>query len=167
VDGHAERAGPPSHRAADPAHADYAEGLAGEAPAELVGRPPAAPPAGAQVALALAQPPRADQDQSHHQIGRILGQDVGRVGDRDAARLGRGQIDIVGAGAEISDQPKPIACLGDQPGVDPVANGGGKHVAAAHRLPQAGAVERRVGEVELRVEPRRQRPPRHCRGACG
>jgi hypothetical protein len=40
---------------------------------------------------------RDRHDQRHGQVGGVLGQDAGRVGDDDAARVGGGDVDIVDA----------------------------------------------------------------------
>ena len=55
-------------------------------------------------ALAFRQAPRHRQDQRHGHVGRVLGQDTWRVGDRDAPLAGGGQVDIVDTVAIIGDQ---------------------------------------------------------------
>ena len=69
-------------------------------PSMWVGRQPVHwPPA--QVALAFAGAARDHQEERHREVGRGVGQHVGRVGDRDAAGLGRLDVDVVEAHAEV------------------------------------------------------------------
>jgi len=94
VDREAEAARAPRHRRADPAHAENAQALAGDAVAEHPGRAPAQPLARVGDALALDQPPRHREDQRHGHVGGILGQHARRVRHGDAARIGGLDIDM-------------------------------------------------------------------------
>src|SRR5690606_32763413 len=85
VDRQAEAARAARHRLSDPPHADDAQALTPDAVAEHAGRAPAAPGTAAHEALAFGQAPRHRQDQPHGHVGRVLGEDAGRVGHGDAA----------------------------------------------------------------------------------
>jgi hypothetical protein len=161
MDFHAEGRGAAGERLADPAHADDGEALAGQRAAEKVGRPPAGPAALADKALSFAEPPQRHQDEGHGDVGGVLGKDVGRVGDCDAAGARRLEVDIVRADAVIGDQLQPRARALDQLGVEAVADIGDEDVAAAHRLGETRLVEGAALPVELgpeeRFEPRLHR----------
>ena len=89
------RAGPPPARCAPcPIRP---ERLAAHLGAEHVGRPPPGPRPGADVALPLAGAPRHHEQQRHRDVGRVVGQDVRRVGDGEAPRLGGLDVDVVEA----------------------------------------------------------------------
>ena len=101
---------------------------------------------------ALHHPARDGHDQAHGQVCGVFGQHARRVGDRDAAGGGGGDIDVVDAGAEIGDQLKPVARLGDHLRVDAVGDGGHQHVGPRHRRGQGVGRHRRVVGIELGVE---------------
>ena len=101
---------------------------------------------------ALGQPPRHGEDQRHGHVGGVLGQHAGRVGDDDAAVARRLEVDIVDAGAELSDQLQVRAGLAQHGTVDAVGDGRHQHIGGLGRLDQLLARERLVFEIEARVE---------------
>ena len=56
--------------------------------------------------LAFSGPARDHQQERHRGVGGGVGQDVGRIGDGQAAGLGRFGIDVVEADAEVGEQPR-------------------------------------------------------------
>ncbi len=155
VDGKPERAGAARHRLADAPHADDAQRLAADPVAEHPARAPAGPSARADQLLALRQPARDRHDQRHGHVGGILGQDARRVGDDDAARPRRAQVDMVHARAEIGDQPEPRAGGGEHARVDRVGDGRHQHVAVRDRVAQPRHIKRPIVAGQRRVEQRR------------
>ena len=153
VDRQAEGLGAARHRGADAAHADDAEPLAPDAPAEHPGRRPAGPFAVVgQCVGAFDQPARHGENQPHRHVGRVFGQHVRRVGDGDAFLAGRSDVDVVDAVAEIGDQLEVFAGSGDQRLVYPVGDGRHQHVGFLHRRRQLLARHRLVVDVQARVE---------------
>jgi hypothetical protein len=61
------------------------------------------PFSGAQIPVDLRQLPHRGDEEPHREIGHFLGQNVGRVGDHDAAPRRLGGVDAVVADAEIGN----------------------------------------------------------------
>ena len=150
-----ERPKPPALRAtAWPIrpHADDAEALAPDPVAQHGGGRPALPVAAAQQPLALGEPARHREDQRHGHVRRVLGQHPRRVGHQDAALPGRGEVDVIDAGAEARDQLEVRAGLADQVAVDGVRHRRHEHVGLGHGLRHRLAVERPIVLIESGVE---------------
>ena len=82
-------------------------------PSIQVGDQPAQAPSGI-ARCALDEAARHRENQRHGHVGRVLGEDAGRIGDGDGAAERRGDVDIVDAIAEIGDELHLLAGLGDQ-----------------------------------------------------
>jgi len=153
VDLQPEGLGPPCHGSPDAAHADDAEALAPDAAAEHPGGRPAGPAVvGADDLRTLDEAPCHRHDEGHGHVGGILGQNARRIGDRDAARQGGLDIDVVDASAEIGDQFQLIAGLVEDGLVDAVGDGWNQHLGRLRRLDQFGLAHGLVVCVETRVE---------------
>jgi len=152
VDLQAERPGAAGDRLADPAHADDSQPLAGDTAAHHPGGRPAVEVSGLGDVGAFDDPAGHGHDQRHGQVSGVLGEDARGVGDGDAARVGGGDVDVIDARPEIGDQLQPGPGLFQQLGVEPVGNGGGEHVATAHRIGELRLGQRLVGEIQLGVE---------------
>ena len=98
-----ERAGHLRVAAADPAHADDADGGAAQLEPAVGGGVPALPAALAQVALGVAHPPAGRERQREGELGGRLGQDAGRVGHRHPALAAGVEVDVVVADREVRD----------------------------------------------------------------
>jgi hypothetical protein len=91
-------------------------------------------------------------DQRHGHIGGVFGQYFWRVGYRNAARMRRGDVDIVDAVAEIGDHAQlAVGILEDLLG-NHVVDGGHQHVSGADRIRDLLRSHRRIVEVQPRVE---------------
>ena len=153
VDREAERPRAARHGLADAAHADDAETLAPDAVAEHPGRRPARPVlAVGEDGGALDQPARHRQNQRHGHVGGVFGQNFRRIGHGDAARVRRDDIDIVDAVAEIGDQLQLAIGLFEQRFGDLVGDGRHQHIGRAHRVGDLLWRQRRIVEIESRVE---------------
>src|SRR5207302_1448807 len=102
-DAHAEAETAASDRAADPAEADHAEGLAVDVGAPQEVPFPRLPLSGARIGVGLDDPAGGGHQQREGEIGGGLGEDVGRVGDDDAASGGGGDVDVVVADGDVRD----------------------------------------------------------------
>src|SRR5579872_5242052 len=92
------------------------------------------------------------KNQAHGEIGRVLGEDARGVGDGDAARGGRGDVDVIYAYAEIGDQLEPVGGAADHLRVEVVGDRAGEHIGSLERSAHDRVVEWRVGYIELGVE---------------
>ena len=91
--------------AADAAHAEQAQPFAPDPLGEghiALGRPPT----GAHIGVGLDHPPAGRQHQPNRQIGDLVVQHIGGVGDLDPAGVGGGDIDQIVADTEIGDHPE-------------------------------------------------------------
>ena len=79
------------------------------------------------VAVGLRQPARGGQQQREREVGGRVGQHVGRVADRDPARGGGVDVDVVVADGVVGDRLEVGGVL-DQRGVDPVGDRGQERV---------------------------------------
>src|SRR5688572_16394180 len=122
-------------RVADPAEPDDPERRAGEVDAEQEIERPALPLPRADQPLALAEPARGGEDQREREVGGRLGQDVGRVGDRDAERGRGGDVDVVGPDRGVGDDPEPRGAV-EHLGRDRVARQADQRVGARDRRGQ-------------------------------
>jgi hypothetical protein len=141
------------HSLADTAHADDAEPFSPDAMAEHPGRRPARP----VLALgenrgAFDQPPRHRENQRHGHVGGVFGQNLRRIGDGDAARMGCDDIDIVDAVAEIGDQSQLAVRLLKKFFGDHVGDGRHQDIGRADRIGELFRRQRRIVEIELCVE---------------
>ncbi len=68
----------------------------------------------------------------HRDIGGIIGEDTGRIGDHDLARGGALEVDMLGSGTEIGDQPHVRPGSLNHGSVDAVGHSGNEHVATLH-----------------------------------
>ena len=152
MDRQAEGAGAHRDSLTDAPHADNSERLAADAVPEHAARAPPVPVARAHQLLALGEAAGDGDDQRHRHVRGVLGQHAGRVGDDDAARARRLQVDMVHTRAEIGDQLQPFACVSDQVGIDVVGDGRDQHIAIGHRSFKRGAVHLLVHAVQRCVE---------------
>ncbi len=152
VDLQAEGERPLGHRPADPAHADDPELLAAQAPAQHPGGGPAVEAAGAHHPVALGEAPLGGEDQGQGDVGGILGQHAGGVGDGKARGHGGGDVDVVDPRPEVGDQLQVGARPRDQLRVDPVGDGRGEHVRPRHGVGERLRAHRNVVWVQLDVE---------------
>jgi hypothetical protein len=121
--------------------------------AEHPGRRPALPVlAFGQDRGPFDQPARHGENQRHGHVGGVFGQNLGRVGDGDAARMRRADVDIVDAIAEIGDHLQLAVGLLEQFLGDLVVDGGNEHVGGANRFGDLRRAHRRIIEIEPRVE---------------
>ena len=154
--------------AADPAHADNAERLAGHLPADKMCRAPAAPFTGAKLALALTGAPAQHQHQGERQVGGRIGQHTRRVGHRDPVGRGGGKIDMVHPDPVIGDHPAASLAAGpDHLIVDHVGYGRGGDVMACKPLGKFVLGQWTVILVEGHVEMRGKSLFRGGRPAAG
>ena len=101
---------------------------------------------------ALDHAPRDGQNQRHGHVGRVLGEDAGRIGDGDATLDGGGDINIIDAVAEIGDQPQLVPGLGEERAVDPVGDGGHQHVSRGYGGRELRSAHRRVRFIQAGLE---------------
>jgi hypothetical protein len=141
------------HRLADAAHADDAEALSADAMAKHPGRRPARPVlAVGEDGRAFDHSPRHGEDQRHGHIGGVFGQNFWRVGHGNAARVRRGDVDIVNAVAEIGDQPHFAVGLFEDFVSDFIGDGRHQYLGGADRLRDLFWRHRRVVEIEPGVK---------------
>ena len=102
--------------------------------------------------VALYQSARQSQNQRHRHISRVAGQNAGRVANNNAAFMGRININIIRAIAEIGDQLQARSGLLYQLAVNAVRDGGHEHIIVRHQGRKPGRVERpvllRIGDVK-------------------
>ncbi len=98
----AETAAPGDGRA-DPAEAEDAEFLAMHVGAELRGVDGALPVPGLDPSVQLGDPSRGTDQQGEAEVGGGLGEDVGRVGESDAAAVQVVQVIVVVADRDAGD----------------------------------------------------------------
>jgi hypothetical protein len=108
-----------------------------------VGRHPVHAP-GADVPLPLARAPRHHQEQGDRDVGRVVGEHVGGVGDQHAVRARRRDVDVVVADAEVRHDPHAPPLDAEHVGGDPVGDRGEQRVGRPHRVGQLGLRERAV-----------------------
>ena len=101
---HAEALAAARHRLPDAAPADDPERRVRQVAAEHVARVPRRPLARAHLALALRDAAGDGEQQRERDVRGRVGQHVGRVADRDAALLGRVEVDVVRADREVGDR---------------------------------------------------------------
>ena len=104
---------------ADAPGADHGEGGAVDVDADPALRLPRAPSAVDDVAVGLDDAPRDGEHERPGEVGRRVGQDVGRVADLDAARRRRLDVDVVEADRVVGHRAQLRRGV-DQLGVDPV-----------------------------------------------
>ena len=92
------------------------------------------------------------EDQRHGHVGRVLGQDTGRVGHADAPLARRLQVDVIDAGAEGRYQTQVGPGLGQDSGIDPIGHRRHENFGLLDRLDQLTLAHRLVVQVEPRIE---------------
>ncbi len=150
----AERFCAPGDCLANAAHADDAETFAINAMSEHPRRRPSRPVRRgiAHVGGALREAAGNGKNERHRHVGRVFGQDAGRVRDQDAA-VARGiEIDVIDAGAEVRDQTQAGTGLGQDGAVDTVGDGRNEDVGRLHGFDQLGLAHRFVVDVQTRLE---------------
>ena len=153
VDRQAEGLGAAGHRGADAAHADDAEPLAPDAPAEHPGRRPARPFAVAVSTLAPSVSRRGTASISAMVMSAVSSVSTFGVLVTVMPFLAAAATSIcVDAIAEIGDQLEVRPGLGDQRRVDAVGDGRHQHVGLLDGGDQLGLAHRAVVEVQPRVE---------------
>jgi len=104
VNRHVKTARTPRHNLTDPAHAEYAEPLAGGLAADHEVRAPVFPLLAAHQALAFAGPARGTEHQQYRDFRGGIRQHVGRVGDNNAFLPRRVQINVIDADREVGNR---------------------------------------------------------------
>jgi hypothetical protein len=84
--------------------------------------------------------PRHRENQRHGHVGGVFGQNFRRVGYRDAARMRRGDVDIVDAVAEIGDHAQLAVGMLEHLLVDHVGDGRHQHIGGADRVASCSGV---------------------------
>jgi hypothetical protein len=97
-------------------------------------------------------PARHGQEQRHGHVGGIFGQNLGRVGDHDAARNRGRHIDIVDAVAEIRNQLEADVWLAEKFGGDLVGHGRHQNICGANSFGELCRGHRCVIEIEPGIE---------------
>ena len=105
-DPHPEALGPPGHRAADPAEADHAQGLAVHVAAQQQHVLPMLEAAVTQVAVGLDHAAGGGHQERPREIGGGIGQHVGGIGDHDPAPGAGRDVDVVVAHRHVGDDAK-------------------------------------------------------------
>ena len=116
-DPHAEGGAASRHGTPEPAIPHDAELLAAQFGAQQEIKGPALPPAGADDAFGLAQPPRDGEDQREGEVRRGVGEHIGGVGDDNASRTCRRDVDVVVADRHVRDHAEVASRL-DDGGID-------------------------------------------------
>src|SRR5215218_10773911 len=109
-----ERAGARRGRAADLAVADDPERLAAQPATEHEVDRPRPRHAGADPPLTLAEPARDREHQRDRQVRGRVGQDAGRVGDRDAMAARGVEVDVVVADGDVGDDAQLLPGGGEE-----------------------------------------------------
>ncbi len=104
---HAEAARAARERLADAAHAEHAERRAVNVRAEKAVVRPLAPLPRAQPVLGFGDPPRGRHHQRPAEIGRRLGQHVGRVGAEHVRGVERADVEVVVADRHVRHDAQP------------------------------------------------------------
>ena len=102
----------------DSAEADHSNGRPAQLDPPVRGRVPAAPAAGAEVALGVAHSPGSRQGQRQGELGRRLGQDTWGIGDEHSPLRTCREVDVVVADREVGDNPELAAAGVEELGVD-------------------------------------------------
>ena len=139
------------HRAANAAEADQAELLASQFHAQHVVQRPATPGTGADDAFTFAQAARHRQDQRPGEVGARIGQHVGRVGDRHAARAAGRHVDVVVAHRDGGHDLHLRSRRVKHRHVDGVGEQAHQRLLARDALQQLVARDRGVARVEVNV----------------
>jgi hypothetical protein len=143
---------PGGHGATDPPHADDAQRRARHPGSQHVGWPPTAPGAGANVALALPDPPHYCEQQRHRQVRGVVGEHAGGVRHDDSVCRRGGEIDVVVSDPEIRNDPGPAGFGPEDRGVDPVSHRDEHAVRRTQRVDEGLLRERSVVGAEASVE---------------
>jgi len=141
------------HGLTDAAETDDAQHLARDLGAHQMGRAPAGPLAGAQLALALARAARHHQHQRHGDIGGAFRQHVGGVGHGDAMGAHRVGVDMAVPHAVIGQQPGLRRGHIQRLGPQLVGDRGQDRIEPGQGRAELGTGQRGIGAVELCVEP--------------
>ena len=140
------------HGLPDPAHTDNAKPLAINPTTQHPGWRPALEATILHHLGAFDYAPGRGQDQGHGHIGRVLGQDAGRIGDGNAAGIGGGDIDIVDPGAKIGDQFQALARTRQEPRIDSVGNGRHQDLGPLQGIEQGVRAHGLIAQIKLCVE---------------
>ena len=140
---------PARHRPSDPSEPDEAKRLAGDFGPEQVSRAPPGPGAGAHVPFPLPGAPGDHQHQHDRVVGGVVGEDVGRVGDDQAAPFGRGDVDVIEPHAEVGQDPRPQRLHLQHLGGESVGHGRQQGVGARERGLQLGRGLDEIPEHEI------------------
>ena len=107
-------------------------------------RAPRPPATGAHIAIAFRNAPRRGHEQRPGQVRGRLGQDAGRVADRDAAPRARRDVDVVEADRVVRNDLQPGPGRVQELVVDPVREERQHAVAAGDPAQQFGARRRQL-----------------------
>ena len=140
------------HGLTDPAHTDNAQALAIDPATHHPGRRPALKAAALNHLSALNDAAGGGQNKGHGHIGGVFGQNAGRIGHGNAARIGGGDIDIIDPGPEIGDQLERGSGARQKTRINPIGNGRDQHLGALKRVKELVLPHRLVGQVQLGVE---------------
>ena len=121
-----------------------AELLAGELHAGQEVERPSLPLAAPQQPIALDEPPRDREDQRPRELGDGFGEDAGRVRDDDPAGARRGDVDVVVADGDLTDDAQRRPRRVHQRAVDAIGQQADERIRAADAgAPFVGAGARR------------------------
>ena len=101
---------------------------------------------------AFGKTTRNRKNERHCHVGCVFGQNTGRVGHSDIARIGGVHIDIVDTIAEIRHELKIFSRLRQHMGIDSIRHGGNQHIGHFHRLNQFRLAHGLVFNIQARVE---------------
>ena len=139
------------HGLGDTAKTDAAQGFAGDLGRQHVGRAPTGPFPGAQVPFAFASTAGGGQQQVHGDVRRAVGQDFRRVGHHETGLLGRVEVDVVEAYAEIPQDLRADAVDAEHLGGNRVCHGRADRIVLAQGLVQFVHAHRMIVLVEREI----------------
>mmetsp|Transcript_10626 Transcript_10626/g.43521 ORF Transcript_10626/g.43521 Transcript_10626/m.43521 type:complete len:307 (+) Transcript_10626:465-1385(+) len=142
-------------RLADAAHAEDAQRAAMHLGASEEVPGPARPAAVSQQPLALGHAPGRGHQQRKAEVGRGLGQHIGRVGDKHTTRAAGGHVDVVVAHRHRADGAQLGAGV-QQLGADALGAGDEDPGLAAQALAQLLGRQRHLARMQVDLEVRRQ-----------
>ena len=105
-----------------------------------------------QIEHAFGKASRHGQNQRHRHVRRILSEHARRIGHGDIARIGRQNVDIVDAIAEIGNQFEILPGLREQMGIDSISHRGHQNIRMLDRFHELGLTHGFVIFLQARIE---------------